>query len=73
MLINSEPIGWEFMGLEANEQFLFTRIHQWTIALKLSNDDDHSQTTQAAKKSTGGTRRGSEAAAPEAEGTSWTS
>lgn len=34
-----EPIGWEIMGLEADEQFLITRVHQWMITLKSSNDD----------------------------------
>lgn len=58
----SEPIGWEIMGLEANEYFLITRIHHWTSSFKsASNDEYYLDEDESAKKSTGGTRRGSEA------------
>ena len=35
-----EPIGWETMGLEADDIFIITRTHHWTIGLRPPSNDD---------------------------------
>ena len=35
-----EPIGWEIMGLEADDIFIITRTHHWTIGLRPPSNDD---------------------------------